>query len=67
VPEPPYDSGFALEKIEESRITDRQIGQKYFYGDLTPGAQVSGAVNGPHPADADERVETILVHQRAAE
>src|SRR5262249_15944856 len=66
VPESSDDPGFALEKIEESRVADGQIGQKYLYGDLTPGAQVNGGVNGPHPAHPDERVEAILVHQGAA-
>jgi hypothetical protein len=65
--EPPYDPGFAIEKFEESGVANDQIWQKYLDGDLTPGAQVNGAVNSPHPAYPDERVEAILIHQRAAE
>ena len=42
VPEPPYDPGLALEKLEESRVADGQVGQKHLHGDLTPGAQVDG-------------------------
>src|SRR5215510_14453618 len=66
VPEPPDDPGLALEKLEESRVADSHIGQKYLYGDLTPGAHVDGGVDGPHPAHTDERFEAILVHQGPA-
>src|SRR5215510_6948043 len=66
VPESPDDPCLALEKLEESRVADGQIGQKHLDGDLTPGAQVDGGVNGPHPAHPDESVEAILVHQGAA-
>jgi hypothetical protein len=65
MPEPPHDFCFAPEKIEESRITNGQIGQKYLDRDLTLGAQVKCGVNGSHPTHPDEGVETILVHQSA--
>jgi hypothetical protein len=64
--EPPDDPRFALEEFDQSRRADGQIGQKYLDRDLTPGIQVNGAVNSPHPAHPDERIEAILVHQRAA-
>src|SRR4030095_13792493 len=66
VPEPPDDPGLALEKLDQPRVADGQIGQKNLHCDLTPGAQVNGGVDGPHPAHSDERVEAILVHQGPA-
>jgi len=64
--EPPDDLGFALEKFDESRVSNGQIGQKYLYGDLTFGIQVKGAINGAHPAHSNKRVEAILLRERAA-
>ena len=64
--EPPDNPGFALEKLDQLRRADGQIGQKYLDSYLTPGIQVNGAVNSPHPAHSDERIEAILVHKRAA-
>src|SRR5262245_22023563 len=66
VPKPPDYPGLALEKLDEPRVANRQIGQKHLHGDLTPGAQVNGGVDGAHPAYPDERVEAILVHQGPA-